>query len=145
MHPFLVLAAKAIASSEAMKQPGAVAAMRKAVDVLNDATAQQEKAIQEAEAKAQKEQERQQRFDEASITIGKRIEQVRKLKNLTQEEFADSCGISRTAVSNIEQGQDSKLSSLYAISEALEIPLTAILQETQLDLEKKFGESTSGA
>lgn len=54
MHPFLVLAAKAIASSEAMKQPGAVAAMRKAVDVLNDATAQQEKAIQEAEAKLKK-------------------------------------------------------------------------------------------
>lgn len=142
MLPFLAQAAQVIASSEVMKSPKAIAAMRKAVDVLNEATSIQEKSLQEAEAKAQQEKLRTQRFEEASVTIGKRIEQVRKLKNMTQEEFAEACGISRTAVRNIELGQDSKLSSLYAISEALEIPLFAILRDTQVDLEKKFAEAT---
>lgn len=143
MIPFLVLAAQAIASSEVMKKPSTVEAMRKAVDVLNEVTTQREKDLEEAAAKAKREEEQQERFMEASSIIGKRIEQVRKLKSMTQEEFATACGISRTAVRNIEQGQDSKISSLYAISEALEIPLSVILKDTQTELEKKFAEATS--
>ena len=143
MLPFIVLAAKAISSSELMKTPGAVEIMRTAASVLNESVATKEKEIQAAEARAQLEKERTQKFVQASETIGKRIEQVRKLKNLTQEQFADACGISRTALRNIEQGQDSKLSSIFAVSEALEIPLIAIFQEIQGSLEKTFAESTA--
>ena len=65
------------------------------------------------------------------IKIGKFIAQQRKEQNLTQRELGEKLGVSYKAVSKWETGlsvPDSDM--LIAISEALEIPVSALLGET---------------
>ncbi len=51
--------------------------------------------------------------------IGKRIQRVRLLKNLTQKGLAQKAGLSRGAISKIERGQGTTLSSLIEILRVL--------------------------
>lgn len=53
--------------------------------------------------------------------IGKRIQRVRLLKNLTQKGLAEKAGLSRGAISKIERGQGSTLSSLIEILRVLRL------------------------
>jgi transcriptional regulator with XRE-family HTH domain len=43
--------------------------------------------------------------DPALIKLGKKIRELRKMKNLSQEAFADEVGLDRTYVGGIERGE----------------------------------------
>tara|TARA_R110002050_G_scaffold102384_1_gene210910 strand:- start:2037 stop:2327 length:291 start_codon:yes stop_codon:yes gene_type:complete len=58
------------------------------------------------------------------MDLGNIIKNIRKQKKLTQTEFASSCGITQTYLSQIESNQkEPNLSTLKNISNSLSIPL----------------------
>lgn len=60
--------------------------------------------------------------------VGSKLQQTREEKKLTQQQFADQVGVTRTSISNIETGkQRSPLSLLYLICKNLQIELKNIL------------------
>lgn len=143
MIPFLVVAAQAIAA-EAAKTTKSPELKRTLGEVQSALSAHME--AKDAERKALEDLEkaallRKENFENFSKSIGVRIEQVRKLKGWNQEECASAAGISRTALRNIESGQDTKLSTLVSLSEAFSLPLIGLIQGLQTDLEKEFQEN----
>lgn len=70
--------------------------------------------------------------------IGTKLKQSRLRTRKTQQQIADQCGISKSMLSKIENGQTaSAVATLSKISEALEVPLSWILDghpETDLVL-----------
>lgn len=62
--------------------------------------------------------------------IGKKIKQVRLRQKKTQQQIADACGISKSLLSKIENGQTSSaVATLSKISEVLGIPLSWVLDD----------------
>ncbi|HLP39010.1 helix-turn-helix transcriptional regulator [Lacibacter sp.] len=58
------------------------------------------------------------------MDLGNVIKNIRKQKGLTQKEFASSCGITQTYLSQIESNsKEPNLSTLRIISENLKMPL----------------------
>lgn len=78
---------------------------------------------------------------EWSVELGRRIETARVLQRMTQEKCAAEAKISRTALRNLEDGKDTKLSTLFAVSNALSLPMTAIFKGMQQELEKALAET----
>lgn len=70
--------------------------------------------------------------------LGQRVATTRKLLGLHQDECAKAAKISRTALRNLESGKDTKLSTLYAVSAAINVPVFALIQEMQPRLEQQF-------
>lgn len=70
--------------------------------------------------------------------LGQRIETARVLQRMTQEKCANMAKISRTALRNLEDGKDAKLSTLLAVSNALSIPVATIFESLQKELENKL-------
>src|SRR5690625_2536313 len=63
--------------------------------------------------------------------IGRKIKQARLRLKKTQQEVADECNISKSLLSKIENGQTSSaVATLSKISEALDVPLSWLLEET---------------
>jgi transcriptional regulator with XRE-family HTH domain len=57
--------------------------------------------------------------------FGKRVRDLRKKKGLSQEAFADSCGLDRTYVSGIERGvRNPSLVNLEKLADALGVSLS---------------------
>lgn len=56
--------------------------------------------------------------------LGKRIEQLRKQKDLTQEELAEKAGFHRSYFWDIEQGKNISVKTLYKIAKALGVSLS---------------------
>lgn len=54
--------------------------------------------------------------------MGYRIKEVRESKHITQEELSERSGVSRTTISNLENGYERacKISTLVAIARALD-------------------------
>lgn len=73
--------------------------------------------------------------------IGKKIKQARLAVKKTQQQVADTCGLSKSMLSKIENGQTSSaVATLSKISEALGIPLSWVLDdhpETDLVIQPK--------
>lgn len=73
--------------------------------------------------------------------IGKKIKQARLGNKKTQQQIVDQCGISKSMLSKIENGQTSSaVATLSKISEALEVPLSWILDdhpETDVVIQRK--------
>ncbi|MDY0409643.1 helix-turn-helix domain-containing protein [Virgibacillus soli] len=73
--------------------------------------------------------------------IGRKIRQARLSIKKTQQQVADQCGISKSMLSKIENGQTaSAVATLSKISDALEVPLSWVLDnrpETDLVLQAK--------
>lgn len=62
--------------------------------------------------------------------IGKKIKQMRLRSRKTQQQIADECGISKSLLSKIENGQTaSAVATLSKISEALNVPLSWVLED----------------
>lgn len=62
--------------------------------------------------------------------IGKRVKQARLRSKKTQQQIADQCGISKSLLSKIENGQTaSAVATLSKVSEALDVPLSWVLDE----------------
>lgn len=59
------------------------------------------------------------------LTVGMRLQMVRKQVFMSQREVAVRAGIARNTVSNIELDDDAKLSTLQQLSDALDVPLDA--------------------
>ncbi|MFC3018427.1 helix-turn-helix domain-containing protein [Virgibacillus litoralis] len=58
------------------------------------------------------------------------MNQIRLRKKKTQQQIADECGISKSLLSKIENGQTSSaIATLSKISEALEVPLSWVLDD----------------
>lgn len=55
--------------------------------------------------------------------IGKRIEELRKQKGLTQEQLAEKAGFHRAYFWDIEQGRNVSIKTIYKISKALSVSL----------------------
>lgn len=78
---------------------------------------------------------------EPFVDLGRRIETIRILKRMTQEKCAAEAKISRTALRNLEDGKDTKLSTLWAISNVLQVPIRALFQELQPEIEANLEEA----
>lgn len=62
--------------------------------------------------------------------IGKKIKQARLGNKKTQQQIADQCGISKSLLSKIENGQTSSaVATLSKISDALEVSLSWVLDD----------------
>jgi transcriptional regulator with XRE-family HTH domain len=76
------------------------------------------------------------------MNLGTVIKNIRKQKGQTQAEFASSCGITQTYLSQIESNlKEPNLSTLKEISNNLNIPLPIMfflsLDENDVDPEKR--------
>lgn len=59
--------------------------------------------------------------------LGKRIEELRKKKGLTQEELAEKAGLHRAYYWDIENGRNISIKTAYNIARALGISLSELL------------------
>lgn len=63
------------------------------------------------------------------LTLGERISSFRKKRGITLEKLAYEMGISKGNLSDIEHGKrDPRYSTLSAIAEGLDIPLSQLLK-----------------
>lgn len=69
-----------------------------------------------------------------SIPFGNRVRLFRVAAGLTQQTLAERAGIALRTLSLIENGEDTRLSTLYAIAEALDIPLRELLGDGRPNL-----------
>lgn len=75
------------------------------------------------------------RIERGAMTIsldnlGKKIKQLRLRQKKTQQQIADTCSISKSLLSKIENGQTSSaIATLSRISKALDVPLSWLLEE----------------
>lgn len=73
------------------------------------------------------------------MKTGKRIQQAREQKNMTQEELAKRAKISRSALANYESGiREPKGEILVRIAEALEVSIDWLLYRTDDSTPPKF-------
>jgi transcriptional regulator with XRE-family HTH domain len=64
--------------------------------------------------------------------LGKRIRSERKEKGLSQEGFAEVCGLHRTAIGLLERGKSiPRLDTLLLVSQHLGLPVSELLQEIE--------------
>ncbi|QGU95844.1 helix-turn-helix domain-containing protein [Clostridium bovifaecis] len=63
------------------------------------------------------------------MNIGENIQKLRKRSNMTQQDLADSLGISRSAISRIESKSSLDTDLLLRVSKAFNIPLIALLYD----------------
>jgi transcriptional regulator with XRE-family HTH domain len=62
-------------------------------------------------------------------SFGKRVQQLRKLQKLTQEQLAEAAGLSVDSVSNIERGFSStRIENVGALAKALKVSLPELFE-----------------
>jgi transcriptional regulator with XRE-family HTH domain len=65
-----------------------------------------------------------------AYTFGQRVRHFRKLKDISQEELADLCGLHRTYIGSVERGERNiTLLNAEKIATALEEPLASFFME----------------
>ena len=58
------------------------------------------------------------------ILFGKRLRKLRRMRDWTQEEMAEKCGMSSDFISQLERGKNSpSLDTLQKLAEVLEVPI----------------------
>ena len=66
--------------------------------------------------------------DERMIAFGKRIREVRKTKEISQERLAEMAGIDRSYMGNIERGEKNiTLKKAYEVCDALEVDIKDLI------------------
>lgn len=76
----------------------------------------------------------QERYREKYRMLGLRIAMYRKMRGLTQEQFAERLGKSWSFISQVEANNGTKLKgvsldTLFAISEILEVPVSKLFED----------------
>lgn len=73
-------------------------------------------------------------------TVGERIKDTRLSMNLTQSEFAETCGISESTIKRIESGEDTKFSNIIKILRHLNLlsNIDLLLPEKEPDYKALF-------
>lgn len=62
------------------------------------------------------------------VRFGERVRDLRQATGLSQEAFADSCGLDRTYISSIERGKRNvSLENLQVLAKALNVTLSQLL------------------
>jgi transcriptional regulator with XRE-family HTH domain len=65
-------------------------------------------------------------------TFGRSVRSLRKQRGLSQEELAETCGLSRNYISDIERGvRNPGLLALVALAKALKVPLRELVEEIE--------------
>jgi len=73
--------------------------------------------------------EPRQSMQEILLTLGNRMRSLRERKGISQEAFADVCGLHRTAVGLIECGKSiPRLDTLLLVAEHLGVTVSALLK-----------------
>ncbi len=73
--------------------------------------------------------EPRQSMQQILLRLGNRMRSLRERKGISQEAFADVCGLHRTAVGLIERGRSiPRLDTLLVISEHLGIAVSELLE-----------------
>jgi transcriptional regulator with XRE-family HTH domain len=63
------------------------------------------------------------------VAFGKRIRQVRLAKGFTQESLADTIGLHRTYIGNIERGEESvSVDNVAKIAKALKVSISELFK-----------------
>lgn len=69
------------------------------------------------------------------MTVGQNIKKIRLEKGLTQKQLAEKCGMFDSALRRIENGkQNPKIETVEKIANALNIPITDIIDNNTLNL-----------
>lgn len=69
-------------------------------------------------------------MNEINVNIGNNIKQLRKSRNLTIQDLAQSSGVSKSMISEIERGiRNPSITILWDIANSLKIPLNYILKQ----------------
>lgn len=64
------------------------------------------------------------------LNVGRRIRELRERKGLSLRGLAERCGLSSTAISQIERGENSPtVSSLHALARALEVSIVDLFRD----------------
>lgn len=72
------------------------------------------------------------------LIFAQNMRQIRRLKEISQEELAFGAGVSKTYICEIEQGSRAvSIDVMGSIAEALDIPLDQLLVQNLLSLSKK--------
>jgi transcriptional regulator with XRE-family HTH domain len=62
-------------------------------------------------------------------TLGGRMRKLREKQGISQEDFAETCGLHRTAVGLLERGKSiPRLDTLLIVSQALGVTVSKLLQ-----------------
>jgi transcriptional regulator with XRE-family HTH domain len=68
-------------------------------------------------------------MDKVLVALGDRIRELREGKHWSQEEFADRCGLHRTAIGLLERAErNPRLDTLLTLSRALGITVSELLR-----------------
>jgi transcriptional regulator with XRE-family HTH domain len=66
------------------------------------------------------------------VTFGSRLRELRTKQGLSQEAFADHCGLDRTYISGIERGRrNPSLRNLVKIARSLDLSLSEMLRNVR--------------
>jgi transcriptional regulator with XRE-family HTH domain len=75
------------------------------------------------------------------MNLGKAIKELRKNKNMSQDELAAAAGITQAALSQIERGKRPGTGTLTKLSKALKVPASLIyvlgIEKEEVAAEKK--------
>ena len=78
-------------------------------------------------------------YTDILIKFGKVIRELRQEKRISQEEFADKCGLHRTYISDIELGKRNvSLENIIRISSALQVNVSEIFAKIEMFEEKSL-------
>jgi transcriptional regulator with XRE-family HTH domain len=68
----------------------------------------------------------------ALIALGERIRELREEKHWSQEEFADRCGLHRTAIGLLERAErNPRLDTLLTVSKGFGITVSDLLRDVE--------------
>ena len=77
--------------------------------------------------------------------LGLRIRDLRRAQGLSQESFADKCGVHRTFMGTIERGESNlSFSNLLKVASTLGISLAVLLEGVDQNVEPGERESAAG-
>ena len=72
------------------------------------------------------------------LALGKRLRELRAERDISQEAFADQCGLHRTAMSLLERGKRvPSLRTLLTLSQGFGIPLSELLEGIDKPVSKR--------
>lgn len=81
--------------------------------------------------------------DAISVDVGERLRMLRQERGMSMRALARASGLSANALSMIERGRTSpSVSTLYKLSEAMNVPITAFFRENPPQNEVVFTKST---
>ncbi|HFE3942769.1 TPA: helix-turn-helix domain-containing protein, partial [Enterococcus faecium] len=69
-----------------------------------------------------------------NLNIGNNIKNIRKSKNMTQTDFAELMGLSRSYIGDLENNRSNpSIKTLEAIARALDVPIVALINDSSTD------------